>query len=206
MLLPGLLLVVLGYLVVAPLVRLQLAAFADGAAGYRAALSSPRLGTVLATTAMLGLGSLLIALAMGTFLAWMSMQLPPRVAWMSVLPMLPIVIPPVAFVMGWVLWLAPRAGLGNRALRSLPLFGSQDPTATGPIDIFTPEWVTIITGLYLTAFVYIFVRAGMTRINNELIEAARSSGASPFRVFFGTTLPLIRPSDPAGTRCSGMPR
>ena len=51
----------------------------------------------------------------------------------------------------------------------------------------------ILTGLGLTAFVYLFVSSGLRNINGELIEAALVSGSSSTAVFFKVTLPLLRP-------------
>jgi iron(III) transport system permease protein len=185
------LLVPLGYLVLTPLIRLQMLALEDGARGYRAALDVRDLGKVLVTTVALALGSLVISLVLGTALAWLSTRLPRRLQWMGAVPILPIVMPAVAFVTGWAFLLSPRAGYVNNALRRLPWWSDLN---TGPIDVYTPTWIIILTGFGLTAFVYVFMRAGMRRINYELVEAAYVCGATPRRAFFNVVLPLLRPS------------
>ena len=68
----------LAYLVLAPLYRLQAEAFRHGANGYSVAFRAPSIGRTLRYTASLALGSLVIALVLGTALAWSATRLPPR--------------------------------------------------------------------------------------------------------------------------------
>ena len=182
---------VLAYLVVLPLIRLQTTALEDGAQGYRTAFGAPGIGDVLLTTAQLALGSFVIAMVLGTLLAWASTQLPPRFGWMRSLPVLPIVIPAVANVIGWAFLLSPRPGYLNALLRELPWWNHLEE---GPIDVYTVPWIIIITGFSLAAFVYLFVSAGLKDINQEHVEAAQVSGSSRLGVFFKIVLPLLRPS------------
>ena len=100
----------LAYLIVQPLIRLQSKAFADGAAGYRTAFTRPGIGETVVTTIALALGSLVIALVLGTFLAWCGTRLPPRLRIFRVIPVLPIVVPAIASVVGWAFLLSPRPG------------------------------------------------------------------------------------------------
>lgn len=192
---PVALLVLLAYLVLSPLVRLQALAVDDGAAGYDRALASANLSRTIWTTVALGLGSLTIAMGLGIVLAWYSTRLPPRASWLAMLPMLPIVLPPVASVIGWAMLLSPKSGILNRLMRELPWWR---PDATelpsGPVDVFSPLWIVIVTGLSLTSFVYVFLRSGMARLNAELLEASRLAGAGQFRTFVSVVLPMIRPS------------
>lgn len=183
-------LAVIGYLVIAPLVGLQQLAFENGARGYLAALDSPQLGATLRTTVGLALGSLAIAMVLGTLLAWAATRLPPRLRLLRALPILPIVVPAVAAVTGWAFLLSPRPGYLNALMRNLPWWSHLEE---GPVDIYTLPWIVIITGFGLTAFVYLFVSAGFAGINAELLEAAQVSGSSAAGVFFRVTLPLLRP-------------
>jgi iron(III) transport system permease protein len=178
------------YLVVLPLVRLQMLAFENDAAGYRTAFTRPQMADTLRTTVALALGSLAIALVLGTLLAWAATRLPPRLRLLRVLPILPIVVPAVAAVIGWSFLLSPRPGYLNALMRNLPWWSH---LSEGPVDVYTMPWIVIITGFGLTAFVYLFVSAGFANINAELIEAAQVGGSSAVGVFFRVTLPLLRP-------------
>jgi iron(III) transport system permease protein len=182
---------VLAYLVVLPLVRLQTTAFENGAHGYRTAFGSPGIGEVIWTTVALAVGSLVIAMVLGTALAWAATQLPPRYRLLKSLPVLPIVIPAVANVIGWAFLFSPRPGYLNALLRELPWWSHLEE---GPVDVYTVPWIILITGFALTSFVYLFVSAGLKDINQEHIEAAQVAGSSRAGVFFKVVLPLLRPS------------
>ena len=180
----------LGVLVLLPLVRIQGLAFANGGKGYVDAFSRPSIWKTIWNTVSLAVGSTAVALVFGTLLAWWATQLSPRLAWLRVLPVLPIVIPAVASVSGWAFLLSPRPGYINALLRNLPWWSD---LRFGPADIYSLFWIVAITGFALSAFVYLFVSSGLKNINSELLEAARTSGASAFGVFFQITLPLLRP-------------
>ena len=109
---------------------------------------------------------------------------------LRVLPILPIVVPAVASVIGWAFLLSPRPGYLNALLRNLPWW---DHLEEGPVDVYTMPWIVIITGFGLTAFVYLFVSSGFANINSEMLEAAQVSGSRGLGVFFRITLPLLRP-------------
>ncbi|MFI5957486.1 ABC transporter permease [Cryptosporangium sp. NPDC051539] len=181
----------LAYLVVVPLFKLQSQAFADGGAGYRAQYGRPGIGEVLATTVRLALGSVVIAMVLGTVLAYATSRLPARFSFLRMVPLLPIVMPAVASVTGWAFLLSPGPGYLNAALRALPWWRHLE---SGPVDIYTTNWIIILTGFGLTSFVYLFVSAGMANIGAEHLEAAATSGSSTIGVFFRVVLPLLRPS------------
>jgi iron(III) transport system permease protein len=183
-------LVGIAYLVLMPLYRLQQLAFEDDAAGYRTAFDKAGMADTIRRTVGLALGSLAIALVLGTMLAWAATRLPPRMRILRVLPILPIVVPAVASVIGWAFLLSPRPGYLNALLRNLPWWDHLDE---GPVDIYTMPWIVIITGFGLTAFVYLFVSSGFGNINSEMLEAAQVSGSRGLAVFFRITLPLLRP-------------
>ena len=68
--------VAIGYLVLVPLYRLQQLAFEDGAAGLPAPPSTrPASADTITATVGLALGSLAIALVLGTVLAWAATRL-----------------------------------------------------------------------------------------------------------------------------------
>jgi iron(III) transport system permease protein len=181
----------IGYLVIAPLAGLQRLAFSDGLRGYESAFDRPEMAETLRTTIGLALGSLAIALVLGTLLAWAATRLPARLRLLRALPILPIVVPAVAAVTGWAFLFSPRPGYLNALLRHLPWWSHLDE---GPVDVYSLPWIVIITGFGLTAFVYLFVSSGFANINSELIEAAQVSGSSAVGVFFRVTLPLLRPT------------
>jgi iron(III) transport system permease protein len=185
-----------GYLTIYPLIRLQYLALKDGAQPYKDAYTRPDVWRTIKWTIYLGLGSLLIAVVLGTALAWAASSLPRPLRILRVVPILPIILPPVAAVLGWAFLLSPRPGYLNQILRNLPWWSGR---FDGPFDVYTLQWIIIITGLGLASFVYLFVSAGLENISDELIEAAYVSGSSGFGVFFKIVLPLLRPALVYGT-------
>jgi len=182
---------VIGYLVIAPLIGLQAKAFENDARGYREAFTVDGIGRILAHTLGLAVGSVLIALVLGTLLAWAASRLPRRLGFLKIFPILPLVLPSVAAVVGWALLASPRPGYLNAALRNLPWWSD---LTEGPFDVYSIEWIVMITGFSLSAFVYVFVSSGLQNVGQDLQEAARVSGSGPLKSFFTVTLPLLRPS------------
>jgi iron(III) transport system permease protein len=186
----------LGYLTVLPLARLQYLALENGAQGYEDAFTREGIWDVVRWTVQLGVGSVAIAVVLGTALAWAAYTLPDSLRLLRILPIFPIIVPPVAAVLGWAFLFSPVPGYLNQLLRTLPWWRD---TVEGPVDVYTMPWIIIITGLALTSFVYLFVSAGLENINDELIEAAYVSGSSGSGVFFRVILPLLRPALVYGT-------
>ncbi len=187
----GAVLLVLGYLAVLPLFRLQSLAFGDGAQGYRDQFGRSDIGQTLQTTVVLALVSLAMAMVLGTVLAFAVSRLPHRVGFLRIIPILPIVMPSVANVVGWAFLLSPGPGYLNALMRQLPWWSHLE---SGPVNVYSTTWIILITGFGLTSFVYLFVSAGMQNISSEHLEAAQTGGSSQLGVFFKVVLPLLRPS------------
>ncbi|UVE95896.1 iron ABC transporter permease [Dietzia sp. B32] len=185
------LILVLGYLVVWPLIKLQTLAFENGARGYRSQYGRADILDTLQTTAALAFFSLVIAMVCGTVLAFATSRLPRRMGFLRLVPILPIVIPSVANVVGFAFLLSPGPGYINILLRMLPWWSDLQ---SGPVNVYSPTWIIIITGFSLTSFVYLFVSAGMQNISGEHLEAAQISGSTTIGTFFKIVLPLLRPS------------
>jgi len=181
-----------GFLVLWPVLQLQWRAFAEGGSAFSRLMALPRIGTTLTTTVVLAVLSSLLAVVIGTLLAWCASMLPQRVRRVGELaPLLPLVVPAVAAVTGWIFLLSPRVGYLNMLLRSLP---GLDGLEEGPFNIYSVTGIIIITGMLLSSFVYVFVFTGLKNMGQELEAAAAACGASPAMRFFTITLPLLRPS------------
>src|SRR5690606_7575891 len=137
-----------------PMIRLQSLAFEDGARGYRAQYTRFDIAETIWTTIALAVGSLVIAMFLGTLLAFAASRLPQRFGFLRIIPILPIVMPAVANIVGWAFLLSPGPGYLNVLLRKLPWWSGTD---SGPIDVYTVPWIIILTGFGLTSFVYLFV-------------------------------------------------
>ncbi len=159
--------------------------------GLRRMVDDPRFGETLLTTVTLAGGSVAIAVVLGTALAWAAHRLPSRRRALGLIPLFPLLLPQLPLVIGYAFLLSPTAGYLNQALRTLPGLGH---LREGPIDIYTRPWIVIVGGIYLTAFVYLFVYDALGRIDPELLDAAAVSGARPVRVLVEIVLPVLRPA------------
>lgn len=178
------------FLVFLPVVPLQRRALENGAAGVRGALALDGVGGMFLTTIILGIGALAVALVLGTSLALAMDAMGPRTRrLMAFLPVLPMIIPGVAHVVGFAFLFSPENGYVNALLRATPLFDG----TTGPINVYSQFWIIVYTGTNLAAFVYLFVFAGLRNLGNDYARAARANGAGPARVLLTITLPLLRP-------------
>ena len=181
-----------GFMVVWPILQLQWRAFAEGGSAFTRMGELPRIGDTVRTTIILALLSSTFAVVLGTLLAWCASLLPRRVQKLGELaPILPLIVPAVAAVTGWIFLLSPKVGYLNMMLRLTPFFSGLEE---GPFDIYTVKWIVLITGLLLSSFVYVFVHTGLKNMGQELEAAAAACGAAPFRRLFTITLPLLRPS------------
>lgn len=186
----------LGFIVLAPIAVFYARAFDNGAAPIRALPDVPNIGAILTNTVILAVGSTLIAGVLATGLAVLVMKVPLRWRGLAAfLPQVPLVVPPVAMIIGWIFLFSPGIGYGNTLLRELPFF---DRRTEGPVNVFSMAAIVLITGVDLTGIVFAMVYARMHEISGALNAAARLSGASALRAFYTVTLPLLRPSLVAG--------
>jgi molybdate transport system permease protein len=129
-----------------------------------------------------------IALLLGVPMAWIyaRVEFPGR-ALLRALTTLPMVLPPV--VGGIALLLA----FGRRGL-----LGSWLDTTFGITLPFTTAGVVMAETFVAMPFLILTVEAGLRSMDRRYEEAARTLGASRWRVFTRVTLPLIAPSLFAG--------
>ena len=156
----------------------------------------PDLGKTLVTTVGLATGSTVIGAVIAVAMAAAVARIPGRRQGIAaIIPQLPLVVPPVALVYGWIFIFSPSVGYGNALLRLTPFF---DTLQEGPVNVFSVTGIMVITALDLAGFIYTFVLARMFEISGSVTAAARVCGASAFRTFMTITLPLLRPSLVAG--------
>ena len=186
--------VALGVIVTVPILLYFARVLEPGA--LTRALAVPNLGHTLVTTVGLAAGSTVIGAVLAVALAAAVARISGR--WQSIassIPLLPLVIPPVALVYGWIFIFSPAVGYGNGLLRMTPFFGH---LTEGPVNVFSVPAIMLITALDLAGFIYAFVLARMFEISGSVTAAARVCGASAFRTFMTVTFPLLRPSLVAG--------
>lgn len=179
-----------------PIVIYFVQAFNDGAAGIVGLFSLPNFGEILLNTLLIAAGATLIATLLAVILAKAVLHIPKRFQGAAALiPVLSLVSPPIAIVIGWVFIFSPTVGYGNVLLRQLPWLHG---LAEGPINIYSMPAIIIITGFDLTGVIFLLVSTRLMEIRGPLEAAARLAGASGIKSFMTVTLPLLRPSLVAG--------
>ena len=151
-------------------------------------LSAPETLEALKLSLFASLSATGIALVLGVPMAWVYARLEfPGRAVLRALTTLPMVLPPV--VGGIALLLA----FGRRGL-----LGSWLETALGITLPFTTAGVIMAETFVAMPFLILTVEAGLRSMDRRYEEAARTLGASRWRVLTRVTLPLIGPSLFAG--------
>lgn len=99
---------------------------------------------------------------------------------------LPSITPAVAVGTLWLWILNPRIGIINRGLEVLGI--------NGPGWTTDPDWIKpgiVLMSLWSVGSTVILYLAALRNVPNELYEAARIDGASPWQQFIRITVPLI---------------
>jgi iron(III) transport system permease protein len=183
---------IVALLVLYPLLELMRQPFSNLPKVWQQASQLPSLGRILWNTVVLALGSMILAVFVAMILAWCRANMAGKAgAAAQVISILPLVVPPLAGVVGWAFLLSPSVGYLNVLLRKLPFL---DGMESGPFDIYSLTWIVVITGIYLIPYAFVFLQAGLANIDPRLEDAARSAGSGWWGVQFRIVLPLLRPA------------
>jgi iron(III) transport system permease protein len=154
----------------------------------------PGLGQTLANTALVTAASSVIAMLVGSCLAWLNERTDARMGLLTdFLPLVVFVLPPIAGAVGWVLLLSPRAGYLNVVLRDFLGFAGVRLTE-GPFDIYSWGGLIFVYSIYQVPFSFMFVSAALRNMDSSLEEASRVSGRSLAGTFWRITLPALAPA------------
>lgn len=132
--------------------------------------------------------STLFSTVIGVFLAWIVIRtnVPGKKYWQRLLT-IPYFIPPFIGAIAWTFLLGP-IGYFNKFLAVIM------GTMRGPINVYSIGGMIFVLSLYRYAVPFMVVVPAMQKISASVEEAARMSGASPWRTLRDITLPLITPS------------
>ena len=158
--------------------------------GFVAIITDPGILDVVGNTVAVAGLSGLIALTVGALFAWINERTDATSGWTrDFLPLVPLLVPQIAGVTGWVMLLSPRAGLLNVQIREIFGLGQDTIAPSGPIDIFTFTGLVLVMALYLVPYVYLIISAGLRNLDPNLEEASRINSAGPFKTLWRVTLP-----------------
>lgn len=111
-------------------------------------------------------------------------DLPGRKA-LGFLLLLPLTIAPQVTALSWLHLFGPSSTLLN-------MFGLAPAPGT-PNPMLGRNGIILLYGVQNAPIVFVTLRAGLSRIPRDLVEAARASGASQFGALLSVVLPLTKP-------------
>lgn len=195
------------FLSLLPLLRVCLRLFvpSEGASvgAFSAVVQMPDLPKLLGTTLLVVIASTIVALGLGSAMAYLSERTNASTGLLSqTLPLIPFFVPPIAGAIGWILLLSPRAGYLNVGLRAIFGFTSHSDSGTipsGPFNIYSIYGLIFVYAVYMIPFAYLIVSAGLRNADSSLEEQSRLCGAGFGRTMRRIVLPLLKPSLGAAT-------
>jgi iron(III) transport system permease protein len=143
------------------------------------------------TTAIYVAGAAAISMTVGWSLAFVFIRTDvPGKFIIGLLALAPFIMPPIVRAQATLLMVAPSSGMLNQLLRLFPWWSGE----TGPIDPFAFFSIVVIQGLLSVTFPFLMLVPILKNMDGSLEEAARTSGASPFRVLRSITVPVLWPA------------
>ena len=105
--------------------------------------------------------------------------------------MIPMMIPPQITALSWTQIMGPSSVL-LKTLGLAPPLGSPQP-------LYSAQGIILLLGIQHMSIIFLTLRAGLRAIPQEVVEAARISGARGLRTWWQVVMPLTLPSLAAGT-------
>lgn len=191
-------LVIVAYIVIGPLVFLGVGSLSselsNGRIGeltfdnYVNAYADSRVIELIFNSLAFSLGSSLVALVIGTGLAWITERTdtPLRGAFLA-FSLIPLIMPGVLFAIGWILLIGPRAGIISGWWRDLTGLGM-------PLDIFSLPGMIVVAGIHWAPLAFLIMAAAFRSQDPSLEEAALMCGGSRWSAARRIVLPLTVPA------------
>lgn len=188
---------IIAFLILVPLGRVVLSVFVfypPGTSPLAEIQAQRGLGTVIVNTFIVVGSAAVVAVFFGSLLAWLNERTDVGMASVSkILPIVPLLLPPIAGSVGWVMLASDRAGFLN--VWGKKLLATMGIEFDGPIfSIFSWTGVIFIYVIYTLPQIYLCVSAALKNLDPSLEEASRVSGAGPLRTLFTITLPAVLPA------------
>lgn len=137
-------------------------------------------------TAAFTVGSALVAMVLGTALAYLQARTDvPMKGLLYAASLMPLVLPPVVYAIAWVFLYGGEVGIVSGFLTKV--FGSS------PVGAYGLMGMIMASGLHIVPMVFLFMVPAFKAMDPSLEEAARVAGATWFGTLRRVTVPLIRP-------------
>jgi iron(III) transport system permease protein len=183
--------IVIGYLALVPLVYLLARTFFESGTfsldGFARAYDAVGLGEMIWNSFVFAAGSALLALIVGTFLAYVTVRTDaPFPGLVFAASLVPLIIPGVLYTISWILLSSENIGVLNQLSNAL--------VGTALFDVFSMPGMIWVEGTHNAPLVYLFMVAAFRSMDPSLEESALLSGASRATMLRRVTLPLVRPA------------
>ncbi len=170
-----------------------------GLANFTATFADPEFWLSLRTTVLFAAVAVPLTLLVGTLVGLLLNRLGRKMAaFVSTAALVAWAMPPVSASILFYWLFNPDGGLVDWTLARLPhwLVGSTNWagynwTTTGALQAYTV--VTLLVVWQSFPFIAVTTLAGLKTVPAELYEAARVDGATPWRMFWKITYPLLKP-------------
>jgi N,N'-diacetylchitobiose transport system permease protein len=170
-----------------------------GLGNFSTTFADPEFWLSLRTTVLFAAVVVPLTLVTGTLVGLLLNRLGKKMAaFVSTAALLAWATPPVAASVLFYWLFNPDGGLVDWTLSKLPnwLVGSTDWagfnwTTTGALSAYAVMTILVVWQSF--PFIAVTVLAGLKTVPPELYEAAKVDGATPFRVFWRITYPLLKP-------------
>lgn len=187
---------ILLYFIVLPLAVLIIDSVVDGhldVSSYLTVYGQAVNMRALTNTAKISILVMILSVLITFPLAWLigRTDLPGRKKFRTIL-VASYMIPPYVGAIAWTQLLNPDVGYLNALLKTI------FSLSKAPFNIYTEGGLIWVLTLFYSPFAFITISRAMEKMDPTLEEASRVSGASPLRVLWDVTLPLMAPSILAG--------
>ncbi|NML42259.1 iron ABC transporter permease [Ramlibacter sp. G-1-2-2] len=153
---------------------------------FKFVLTDPDFYASLWNSAQVAVGMTLIAVPLGSVLAFLLTRTDvPGGRWIEPLVLVPMFISSLVLAFGYVVGAGP---VGFLSLAAKSVLGSVQWT------LYSKPSIIIIAGLTHVPHVYLYVSTALKGVGSDIEEAARVSGASPWRVALTVSLPMVLPT------------
>lgn len=171
------------------LTRARTPAFA-GIGNYVRMLADGAFWASLGTTLWFTVESVVLQLVLGLAIALLFNRPWRGIGLIRALFLAPMMIAPLFAGMIWRLVMSEEFGILKQGLLAI---GIENPPVWLSDPTFALQAVIMVSVWQWTAFVVLFMLAGLQTISPELYEAASLDGCGPLRRFWYVTLPMLRP-------------
>ena len=157
-----------------------------GIKAYSFIFDDPDFWRALKNSCYIAASMVVIAVPFGAILAFLMVRTDlPGQRWLEPLLLIPVFVSPMVLAFGFVVAAGP---VGFYSVWAKALLSA------APWNMYSLTSIAVVAGLTHVPHVYLYASAALKNLGSDVEEAARMSGAGPFRVALDVSLPMIMPA------------